>query len=56
MNLYFQFCVLHFFSKIKYDLFGKLESSLDILWVENFNKIALSHMVKEKQAGLCFTR
>ena len=28
---------------------------LDTLWVENFDRIALSDMVKEIQAGLCFT-
>ena len=28
---------------------------LDTLWVENFDKIALSHTVKEIQAVLCFT-
>ena len=31
-----------------------LEHSLDTLWVENFDKIALSHTVKEIQAILCF--
>ena len=28
--------------------------SLDILWVENFDEIALSRMVKETEANLCF--
>ena len=28
--------------------------SLDTLWVENFDEIALCHMVKEIQAILCF--
>ena len=28
--------------------------SLDTLWVENFDEIGLSHMVKEIQAILCF--
>ena len=28
---------------------------LDTLWVKNFDKIALSHTVKEIQAVLCFT-
>ena len=28
---------------------------LDTLWVENFNKIALSHTVKEIEANLCFS-
>ena len=28
--------------------------SLDTLWVENLDEIALSHMVKEIQAILCF--
>ena len=37
-------------------IFWKLQRlhSLDTLWVENFNEIALSHMVKEIQANLCF--
>ena len=26
----------------------------DTLWVKNFNEIALSHIVKEIQANLCF--
>ena len=29
--------------------------SSDTLWVENFDEIALSHMVKEIQAILCFS-
>ena len=29
--------------------------SLDTLWVENFNEIAISAMVKEIEANLCFT-
>ena len=28
---------------------------LDTLWVENFDEIALSRTVKEKEANLCFT-
>ena len=34
---------------------GKLAKvvCLDTLWVENFDEIALSHMIKENQAGLC---
>ena len=28
--------------------------SLDTLWVENFDEIALSRMVKEIEANLCF--
>ena len=28
--------------------------SLDTLWVETFNEIALSHMVKEIEGNLCF--
>ena len=28
--------------------------SLDTLWVENFDEIALSHTVKEIEANLCF--
>ena len=67
MSPYFQFCVLHFLSKIQKlnmtpifgeeKIFGKLERvlSLDTLWVKNFDEIALSHTVKEIQAVLCFT-
>ena len=29
-------------------------NSLDTLWVENFDEIALSRMVKEIEANLCF--
>ena len=37
--------------------FRKMERvvSLDTLWVENSDKITLSHTVKEIQAVLCFT-
>ena len=37
-------------------LFWKLQRlhSLDILWVENFDEIALSRTVKEIEANLCF--
>ena len=68
MSLYFQFCVLHFLSKIEKlnitptfgeeKIFGKLERvvCLDTLWVENFDEITLFHTVKEIQAVLCFTR
>ena len=37
-------------------IFGKLHRvhSLDTLWVENFDEIALSRMVKEIEANLCF--
>ena len=37
-------------------IFGKLESlhSLDTLWVENFDEITLSRMVKEIEGNLCF--
>ena len=37
-------------------IFGKLQRvhSLDILSVENFDEIALSHTVKEIEANLCF--
>ena len=59
MSLYFQFCVLHFFCQ-KFEklnitpifgeekFFGKLEKvvCLDSLWVENFEEVALFHMVK----------
>ena len=36
--------------------FGKLQilHSLDTLWVENFDEIALSRTVKEIEANLCF--
>ena len=36
--------------------FGKLQRlhSLDTLWVENFDEIALSRTVKEIEANLCF--
>ena len=65
MSLYFQFCVLHFLSKLimtpifgEEKFLGKLERvvCLDTLWVQNFDEIALSHMVKEIHAVLCFTR
>ena len=37
-------------------IFGKLQRlhSLDPLWVENFDEIALSRTVKEMKANLCF--
>ena len=37
-------------------IFGKLQRvhSVDTLWVENFDEIALSHTVKEIEANLCF--
>ena len=37
-------------------IFGKLQrlNSLDTLWVENFDEIALSRTVKEIEANLCF--
>ena len=37
-------------------IFGKLQRlhSLDTLWVENFNEIALSRTVMETEANLCF--
>ena len=37
-------------------IFFKLQRvhSRDTLWVENFDKIALSHMVKEIEGNLCF--
>ena len=37
-------------------IFGKLQRlhSLDTLWVENFDEIALSRMVKEIEGNLCF--
>ena len=38
-------------------IFGKLPRvhSSDILWVENFDEIALSHTVNEIEANLCFS-
>ena len=37
-------------------IFGNFQRlhSLDTLWVENFDEIALSHTVKEIEANLCF--
>ena len=37
-------------------IFGKLQRvhSLDTLWVENFDEIALSRTVKEIEANMCF--
>ena len=37
-------------------IFGKLQRlhSLDTLWVENFDEIAISSTVKEIEANLCF--
>ena len=37
-------------------IFGKLQRlhSLDTLWLENFDEIALSRTVKEIEANLCF--
>ena len=37
-------------------IFGKLQRlhSLDTLWVENFDEIALSRTVKEIEVNLCF--
>ena len=37
-------------------IFGKLPRvhSLDTLWVENFDEIALSYTVKEIEGNLCF--
>ena len=37
-------------------IFGKLQRvhSLDTLWVENFDEIALSRTVKEIESNLCF--
>ena len=44
----------HFLGEGK--IFGKLQRlhSLDTLWVENFDEIALSRTVKEIEANLCF--
>ena len=61
-----QICVLPFLAKIRKfkmaaifgegKIFGKLQRlhSLDTLWVENFDEIALSGTVKEIEANLCF--
>ena len=55
------FC--HFWQKFKIaailgrgNFFSKLQRvhSLDTLWVENFDEIALSHTVKEIEGNLCF--
>ena len=66
LRRYKQFCVFEFSAKIRKfkmaaifgegKIFWKLPRvhSLDTLWVENFDEIALSHMVKEIQAILCF--
>ena len=37
-------------------IFGKLHRVVcwDTMWVENFDEIALSRMVKETEANLCF--
>ena len=35
--------------------FLKKVQFLDTLWIENFDKIALSHTVKEIEANLCFS-
>ena len=61
-----QFCVSPFLAKIRKikmaaifgegKIFGKLQRvhSLDTLWVENFDEIALSRTVKEIEASSCF--
>ena len=61
-----QICVLPFLAKIRKfkmaaifgegKIFWKLQRlhSLDTLWVENFDEIALSRTVKEIEANLCF--
>ena len=58
--------VLHFWQKFENlkwppflgrgKFFGKLQrlKSLDTLWVENFDEIALSRTVKEIEVNLCF--
>ena len=67
MSLYFEFCVLHFLSKIRKlnmtHIFGEEKIFVNwrvvcsyTLWVENFDEITLSHTVKDIQAVLCFTR
>ena len=50
----FVFC--HFWQKFEKSKFEKLQRlhSLDTLWVENFDEIALSRTVKEIEANLCF--
>ena len=59
-------CVFPFWAKIRKfkmaaicgegKIFGTLQRVhfLDTLWVENFDEIALSRMVKEIEANLCF--
>ena len=61
-----KFCVLPFLAKIRKfkmaaifgegKIFWQLQilHSLDTLWVENFDEIALSRTVKEIEANLCF--
>ena len=50
----FVFC--HFWQKFEKSKFEKLQRlhSLDTLWVENFDEIALSRTVKEIEGNLCF--
>ena len=67
LRRYKQICVLPFLAKIcKFKMAavfgeGKIFSKLprvhflDTLWVENFDKIALSRTVKEIEANLCFS-
>ena len=45
-----------FFENCQEYMFWKLQRvhSLDTLWVENFDEIALSRMIKEIEANLCF--
>ena len=55
------FCFSIFGKNLKFKMatiFGKrtiFENCLDTLWVKNFDKIALSRMVKEIEANLCFS-
>ena len=44
----------HFWGGENFLKIGKSRQSLDTLWVENFDEIALSHTVKEIEGNLCF--
>ena len=44
----------HFWGGENFLKIGKSRHSLDTLWVENFDEIALSHTVKEIEGNLCF--
>ena len=44
----------HFWGGENFVKITKIAQSLDTLWVENFDEIALSRTVKEIEANLCF--